>query len=124
MTPPHRANHHDQAQRSGLLSEEGGPKSAAKKIPETDAIFDQVTQINQAADAADDVLRISIDAKATVKVGPVARGDKSRTLVTAAAHDFAPDAPMTPVGIFLPAADELFIYGVTAKETSDCLVDR
>ena len=39
-------------------------------------------------------------------------------------HDFAPDATLTPVGIFLPASDELFIYGVTSKVTSDCLVDR
>ena len=31
---------------------------------------------------------------------------------------------MTPVGIFLPASDELFVYGVTSKVTSDCLVDR
>jgi hypothetical protein len=83
-----------------------------------------VTQINQAADAADGVLRLSMDAKATVKVGPFARGGKSRALVTAADHDFAPDATMTPVGIFLPASDELFVYGVTSKVTSDCLVDR
>jgi len=65
-----------------------------------------------------------MDAKATVKVGPFARGGKSRTLVMAADHDFAPDATLTPVGIFLPASDELFIYGVTSKVTSDCLVDR
>ena len=31
---------------------------------------------------------------------------------------------MTPVGIFLPTLDELFVYGVTSKVTSDCLVDR
>lgn len=31
---------------------------------------------------------------------------------------------MTPVGIFLPASDELFLYAVTSKVTSDCLVDR
>jgi hypothetical protein len=30
---------------------------------------------------------------------------------------------MTPVGIFLPALDELFLYGITSKVTSDCLVD-
>ena len=28
------------------------------------------------------------------------------------------------MGIFLPAYDELFIYGVTSKVTSDCLIDR
>jgi len=31
---------------------------------------------------------------------------------------------VTPVGILLPASDELFLYGVTSKVTSDCLVDR
>jgi len=31
---------------------------------------------------------------------------------------------VTPVGIFLPTTDELFLYGVTSKVTSDCLVDR
>jgi hypothetical protein len=83
-----------------------------------------VTQSNQAAEAADDVLRISRDAKASVKVGPFARGGKSRTLVTAADHAFAPNAPMTPVGIFLQALDALFLSGVTSKVTSDCLVER
>lgn len=83
-----------------------------------------MNDVNQAADAADDVLRISMDAKATVKVGPFARGGKSRVAVLAADHDFQPEATVTPVGIFLPALDELFVYGVTSKVTSDCLVDR
>jgi hypothetical protein len=30
---------------------------------------------------------------------------------------------VTPVGIFLPALDDLFLYGITSKVTSDCLVD-
>jgi len=65
-----------------------------------------------------------MDAKATVKVGPFARGGKSRVPTQAADHDFEPLAKITPVGIFLPASDELFLYGVTSKVTSDCLVDR
>jgi transposase len=83
-----------------------------------------VNQTNAAADATPDVLRISVDAKATVKVGPFARGGKSRTKTQASDHDFKPSATITPVGIFLPASDELFVYGVTSKVTSDCLVDR
>ena len=47
-----------------------------KKIPETEAIFEQVNQINQQADQDDNTLRISIDAKATVKVGDYDRGVK------------------------------------------------
>ena len=34
------------------------------------------------------------------------------------------EAKVTPVGIFLPAYDELFIYGLTSKVTSDRLIDR
>jgi len=65
-----------------------------------------------------------MDAKATIKVGPFARGGKSRILTKAADHDFHSEATVTPVGIFLPAFDELFCFGVTSKVTSDCLVDR
>ena len=83
-----------------------------------------MTQVNQAADAAPDVLRISMDAKASVNIGPFSRGGKSRVAVKAADHDFAPQMTVTPVGIFLPALDELFLYAVTSKVTSDCLVDR
>jgi Rhodopirellula transposase DDE domain len=83
-----------------------------------------VNQINQAADAAPDVLRVLLDAKATGKIGPCARGGKSRVQVAATDHDFAPAATVTPVGIFLPASDERCVYEGTAKVTSDCLVDR
>jgi len=50
-----------------------------------------------------------MDAKATVKVGPFARGGKARVDVAAADHDFHPVATVTPVGIFLPTLEELFI---------------
>jgi hypothetical protein len=61
---------------------------------------------------------------ATVKVDPFARGGKSRVRTFAADHDFKSEVTMTRVGIFLPGSDELFLYGVTPKITSDCLVDR
>jgi hypothetical protein len=80
--------------------------------------------VNQAADADSETLRISMDAKAVVKVGPFSRGGKSRAEVKAADHEFEATARVTPVGIFLPATDELFLSGVTSKVTSDCLVDR
>jgi hypothetical protein len=83
-----------------------------------------VKQRNEEADVDKGVLRLSLDAKATVKVGPFARGGKSRVPTKAADHDFEPPATVTPLGIFLPASDELVLYGVTSKVTSDCLVDR
>ena len=81
-------------------------------------------QVNEAADADEEVLRISMDAKATVKVGPFARGGKSRVPTKAADHDFEAVATVTPVGILLPETSELFLYAVTSRVTSDCLVDR
>jgi Rhodopirellula transposase DDE domain len=83
-----------------------------------------VTAVNRAADAADEVLRVSLDAKATVKLGPFSRRGRSRVPVAAADHDFPPEGMVTPVGLLLPALDELFLYGVTSRVTSDCLVDR
>jgi transposase len=69
------------------------------------------------------VLRISMDAKATVQVGDFSRGGKKRVHVKAADHDFTPTARVTPVGILVPQSDELFLACVTSKVTSDCLVD-
>jgi hypothetical protein len=65
-----------------------------------------------------------MDAKATVNLGPFARGGKSRVSTQAVDHDFQPEARVTPVGILMPATNELFVYGVTSRVTSDCLVDR
>jgi hypothetical protein len=83
-----------------------------------------VSAVNRAADAAPEVLRVSMDAKAAVKLGPFSRRGKSRVAVVAADHDFQPAGTVTPVGLLLPALDELFLYAVTSRVTSDCLVDR
>lgn len=80
--------------------------------------------MNAAADADPHTLRLSMDAKATVALGPFSRGGKSRVKTEALDHDFQPELKVTPVGILLPKTDELFVYGVTSKVTSDCLVDR
>jgi hypothetical protein len=82
-----------------------------------------VSAVNRAADAAPEVLRVSLDAKATVKIGPFSRKGTSRVAVAAADHDFQPAATVTPVGLLLPALDEFFRYCVTSRVTSDCLVD-
>jgi hypothetical protein len=76
-------------------------------------------------EAADDesVLRISFDAKATVKIGPFSRKGKSRTIVNAADHDFNADAKMTPFGIYLPEHGEIYFYMTSSKVTSDFIVD-
>lgn len=98
-------------------------KSQPKKIAQTDAIFAHLSQCNPHADADPSVLRVSMDAKATVKVGDYSRGGKNRVQVQAADHDFHPAAQVTPVGLLLPSLDELTLYAVTSKVTSDCLAD-
>lgn len=79
---------------------------------------------HHAAETADGVLRIALDATATVTVGPFARGGKARVSVTAAAHDVHPVATLTPVGIFLPTWAERCLSGVTSQVPSDGLVER
>jgi Rhodopirellula transposase DDE domain len=95
-----------------------------KKVPKTDAIFEQLKAVNPEADRADDTLRISIDAKAAVNIGPFSRRGRSRTGTEAADHDFKPEATLTPFGIFLPRYDDLWLYMTRSKVTSDFIVDR
>jgi transposase len=95
-----------------------------KKVKQTDAIFEQLKQVNPEADRADDMLRISIDAKATVPIGPFSRRGKSRTKTQAADHDFKPEATLTPFGILAPQEGDLWLYMARSKITSDFIVDR
>lgn len=94
-----------------------------KKIPQTDAIFERLSEVNSSADQAKERLRISMDSKATVNIGPFSRGGKSRVPTRAADHDFKPDSTLTPFGIFLPEYDDLFLYFSASKITSDFIAD-
>jgi Rhodopirellula transposase DDE domain len=95
-----------------------------KRVKQTDAIFERLKQVNPQADRAEDTLRVSIDAKATVNVGPFSRRGRSRVKTKAADHDFKPEATLTPFGIFLPQYDDLWLYMARSKVTSDFIVDR
>jgi hypothetical protein len=95
-----------------------------KRVPQTDAIFEQLSRVNPRADGAPDTLRLSLDAKAAVNVGPFSRRGKSRTKTEAADHDFKPEATLTPFGILLTGYDELMLYMTGSKVTSDFIVDR
>lgn len=79
--------------------------------------------VKAASESDPSVMRISMDAKATVKVGDFSRGGKKRVRVKAADHDFTATGKVTPVGILVPQSNELFLACVTSKVTSDCLVD-
>ena len=94
-----------------------------KKIPETDAIFEQLKQTNKAADTDETMLRISMDAKATVLLDWLSRGGYNRVEVKAFDHDFHPQETVTPFGIFLPQYNETYIFLTTSYVTSDFIVD-
>jgi hypothetical protein len=100
------------------------PNENPKKVPETDAIFEEVQRVNRQADARPDTLRISLDAKAVVKIGEFSRAGDNRVPVAAADHDFKPDATVTPFGFLLPKYGDLFLSLGTSKITSDFIVDR
>jgi hypothetical protein len=68
-------------------------------------------------------LRISVDAKAAVKVGDLSRNGLSRTLIKALDHDFAPVAVVVPVGILVPKTGELSIAIVKSPLTADAIAD-
>ena len=96
-----------------------------KKIAETDAIFENVWTVNQAADENIQSLRLSIDSKAKVKIGNLSRDGKARTIepTTALDHDTQWDSILVPFGILNTQNDQLSIYFGQSAETSDFLVD-
>ena len=95
-----------------------------KKIPETNAIFEEVHRINDETDANPRKLRISLDSKAVVKIGDFDRGGKSLQDVPALDHDFNPITKMVPFGIFLPETNENFFFFSATKATADFMVDQ
>ena len=96
-----------------------------KKIPQTDAIFKNVQAAHLRAANDPSILRISIDAKATVKLGPFSRGGLTRnaTEAKAADHDMGGET-VTPCGILEIVSNQLFIEFVLGPCTSDTFADQ
>jgi len=70
------------------------------------------------------MLRISLDAKAAIKIGDFSRGGLNRVVVKGLDHDFqGKTAKATPLGIYLPQHGELYLYFTASKMTSDFIVD-
>jgi len=68
-------------------------------------------------------LRISLDAKATVFIGPFSRRGKSRLTICAMDHDFHPEEKLTPFGLYLPEENEVYLFFTSSRITSDFIVD-
>ncbi len=94
-----------------------------KKIPETNDIFNQVHTTNREADENPKVLRISLDAKARIKVGPFSRGGYSRQHKEGIDHDFDPDVILGLFGFFIPEYDDTHFFFSKSKITADFIVD-
>jgi transposase len=94
-----------------------------KKVKETDAIFANIHREHVQAAAAADTLRLSLDSKAAVPIGPFARGGRSRTGTTGVDHDFKPQGRLTPFGIFQPQTGDADLFFTNSKVSSDFMVD-
>jgi len=96
-----------------------------KKIEQVDEIFNNVHQINRESDENPESLRISIDAKAKVKIGPFSRNGTSRDHEPkkAADHDMNPVTKLVPYGILDVLSGVFTIFFGTSYETSDFIVD-
>ncbi len=96
-----------------------------KKIPETDAIFDNVRKVNGSADENTDTLRISIDTEATVNIGEYPRHGRSRCpeSVRAWDHDMRMKKKLIPGGITEPVSGRAFLFFTDSCKTGDFMVD-
>ena len=96
-----------------------------KKVKETDAIFDNLDEINKASDLRADSLRISIDTKAKVDLCDSSRGGTSRCrkAVQADDHDMGYKDKLAPFGILNMMTGLLTILFGVSFETSDFIVD-
>jgi hypothetical protein len=80
--------------------------------------------VHEQAAAAEHTLRLSLDSKAAVPIGPFSRGGRSRTGARGVDHDFKPEGVLTPFGIFQPATSVSGLYFTDTKVTSDFMADR
>lgn len=69
------------------------------------------------------VKRLSLDCKATVKLGEYSRGGKTRALLKAADHDMGDVQKSTPLGIVDEDSARLHLIFGTSAKTSDFLID-
>jgi hypothetical protein len=95
-----------------------------KKVKQTDAIFAHLKEVHEQAASDPQTLRLSLDSKATVLIGPFSRGGQSRTGTKAVDHDFKAEGALTPFGIFRPATSESALFFTDSKVTSDFMADR
>ncbi len=96
-----------------------------KKIAETDAIFEKVKEIKSLADAAPEMVILSMDTKATLNIFDISRNGKSRGIkpVKAWDHDMRTKEKLVLGGILEPVSGKAFLFFTDSYKTSDFRVD-
>ena len=96
-----------------------------KKIPQTDAIFENVAVKHTLAKENPRILRISIDTKAKVKVGNLSRNGYSRLQEAPKAHDHDHkwNAQLVPFGVYEINTSDVYIIFGNSCETPDFIID-
>jgi hypothetical protein len=94
-----------------------------KKIPETDAIFNNIQEKDAEAKLDASVKRLSIDCKATVNIGEYSREGETRGDNKAADHDMGCTEKYTPFGILDENNGQLNITFGSSCKTSDFIAD-
>jgi hypothetical protein len=92
-------------------------------VKQTDAIFAHLQEVPEQAASDPQTLRLSLDSKASVAIGPFSRGGQSRTGTKGVDHDFKPDGTLTPFGIFRPGTSASALFFTDSKVTSDFMAD-
>lgn len=117
------------AESQRLSPAQGDQGQTPKKIPATDAIFANLAErdgqplAGRDPDTDGSVKRLSIDCKATVKIGDYARGGKTRGDHRAADHDMGAEEKYTPFGLVDEDSGQLHLTFGSSFKTSDFIVD-
>ena len=94
------------------------------KIPETDAIFENVNNAMESALKTDEKTAvISMDDKATKKIGNLSDNGKSRLLLSGLDHDTTFDYAMKIFGLLDLKTNETFVTGNPYTSTAEFKVD-
>jgi hypothetical protein len=85
--------------------------------------FLPISKKDQASQAVPEVKRLSLDCKATVKIGAFSRGGQTRGEYKASDHDFGSAEQYIPCGIVEEDTAQLYVTFGSSAKTSDFIVD-
>src|SRR5262249_26297996 len=85
--------------------------------------FSPMSKKDQVSQETPGVKRLSMDCKATVKIGAFSRGGKTRGEYKASDHDFGSAGHYIPCGILDEDTAQLHVTFGSSAKTSDCIVD-